>query len=142
MRTKIFSMRSGIYWYAFIFATVLPIAFGWTFAQAESAASAADPSGSAAESVQQDNKKPLDRKCPRCGQKITPGEACRNCGRIFKGSTGGADPTAGVQNRLKSDVSNINRTRGNIDRSQRTLNNTLRNMQRNIFRIRDINRRL
>jgi len=125
-----------------IFCAVLLMAFVCTLAQAESAASPADSSGTAAESVKQDNQEPLERNCPQCGQKVTPGKVCPKCGRIFRGSTGGADPTTGVQNKLKSDVGNINRTQGYINRSQRSLNNNLRNMQQNIFRIRDINRRL
>jgi membrane protease subunit (stomatin/prohibitin family) len=142
MKNELFSLNPGLCKPSFIVVAAFVMAFAYTLAQAESTAGPADSSGNTAESSQQDNEKSQDRKCPRCGEGLTPGKVCRNCGYIFRGSTGGAEPTTGVQNRLKSDLSNIDRTNSNINQNLRGLNNNLRNMQRNIFRIRDIRRRL
>ncbi|MBI4966043.1 MAG: hypothetical protein HY913_22375 [Desulfomonile tiedjei] len=137
-----FFSRSNVCKRAFIVAVAFLMAFAWTFAHGESAVPAGEPSTNLAEPDQQDDGKSPDRVCPQCGEKVAPEKACKSCGRIFRGSTGGVDPTTGVQNRLKSDFSNIDRTKSNINQSTRSLNNNLRNMNQNIFRIRDIRRRL
>lgn len=120
---------------------VLIIVFAWAVAQAESTPSAGGSSVTEAEPLKQDNGKAQVRKCLRCGEPTTKGKACKNCGYIFRGSTGGADPKMGVQNRLKSDVGDINRTNSSINQSMRSLNNSLRDMRQNIFQLRDIHRR-
>jgi ribosomal protein L32 len=139
---KFLLAKFGVRRHAFVVAVALLTAFTGTAAEAESAAPPADSSGSPAASVRQENGKPQDRNCPKCGESVASGEACPKCGRILKGSTGGVDPTTGVQNRVKSDISNINRTNSNINRSLRNVDNNIRSMRQNIYRIRDINRRL
>jgi hypothetical protein len=127
--------------HACIVMAVLIAVFTWVIARAESTASSSGSSVAEAEPLKQDNGKAQVRKCPRCGEPATRGKACKNCGYIFRGSTGGADAKMGVQNRLKSDVSNINRTNSSINQSMRSLNNSLRDMRQNIFQLRDIHRR-
>lgn len=141
-RCKFFPTKFGVRRRAFVVAVGLLTAFTGTLAEAESGAPPADSSGSPPASVQQETGRPQDQNCPQCGESVAPGEACRKCGRILRGSTGGGDPTMGVQNRVKSDIGNINRTNSNINRSLRNVDNNLRNMRQNIFKIRDINRRL
>jgi ribosomal protein L32 len=142
MRFESSLVSLGICRYAFIVTVVLMVATAWTFARADDASNSAASSRTAAAAVQQDSQKLPDQDCPQCGKKVSPGKGCKNCGRVFRGSTGGADPTSGIRNRVKSDVSKIGQTNRNINQSLRSLNNNLRNLKQNIFRIRDINRRL
>jgi ribosomal protein L32 len=142
MSFELLRIRLGNCRYAFIAFAVVMMAFAWIQAHPESGSSPAESSKAASQSVQQNSEKPLASNCQQCGEKVGPGGVCKNCGRVIKGSTGGADPSAGVRNRMKSDLSNINRTNSNISRSLRNMNNSIRNMNQNIFRIRDIRRRL
>ena len=142
MKYDLFRWESTFCRHACLVMAILITLFAWTVAQAESTASPSGSSVTEAESLPQDNGKSQVRKCPRCGEPTTQGKACKNCGYVFRGSTGGPDPNMGVRNRLKSDASNINRTSNSINQSMRSLNNSLRDMRQNIFQLRDIHRRL
>jgi hypothetical protein len=142
MRFESSHISIGICRYAFIVTMVLMVATAWTLARAEDASNSAASSGTAAAAVQQDSQKLPDQNCPQCGKNVTPGKGCQNCGRVFRGSTGGVDPTSGIPNRVRSDVNKIGQTNRNINQSLGNLNNNLRNLKQNIFRLRDINRRL
>lgn len=141
MKYELFRWESSFCRHACLAMALLITLFAWAVAQAESTASPSGSSVTEAEPLKQDNGKAQVRKCPRCGEPTTQGKACKNCGYVFRGSTGGADPKMGVRNRLKSDLSNINRSRNSIDQSMRSLNNSLRDMRQNIFQLRDIHRR-
>jgi hypothetical protein len=78
--------------------------------------------------------------CPRCGEEKADSIKCKNCGLRLRLTPGRFIPY-GLDNRTRSDLMNIGRSNQKIDRSMRSLQKSLRDMNTSINRARVPNRR-
>lgn len=107
--------------------------------------SSADPSSNdKAESVS-DKPTKVDKTvraevCPRCGGEKAKNGACKKCNFPLPDTSGRFVPY-GANSRATYDLKNIGRSNQRIDRSMRSLQKSLRDMNTSINRIRIYNRR-
>jgi hypothetical protein len=80
------------------------------------------------------------KTCPRCGEEKTDSARCQNCGFIFRTAPGRSIPY-GLDGRTRYDLNSIGRSNQRIDRSMRSLQKSLRDMNTSINRIRVPSRR-
>ena len=78
--------------------------------------------------------------CPRCGEKKADSIKCKKCGLRLRLTPGRFVPY-GLDSRARSDLNNIGRSNQKIDRSMRSLQKSLRDMNTSINRARVPNRR-
>jgi hypothetical protein len=78
--------------------------------------------------------------CPRCGEEKSDSIKCKNCGLRFRPTPGRFIPY-GLGIRARSDLNSIGRSNQKIDRSMRSLQKSLRDMNTSINRARVPNRR-
>jgi hypothetical protein len=78
--------------------------------------------------------------CPRCGEEKADSTKCKNCGLRLRLTPGQFIPY-GLDTRTKSDLNSVGRSNQKIDRSMRSLQKSLRDMNTSINRARVPNRR-
>jgi hypothetical protein len=78
--------------------------------------------------------------CPRCGEEPADSIECKQCDRKLRLTPGRFIPY-GPDSRARSDLNNIERGNQRIDRSMRSLQKSLRDMNTSINRARIPNRR-
>jgi hypothetical protein len=78
--------------------------------------------------------------CPRCGEEKADSIKCKNCGLRLRLTPGQFIPY-GLDSRARSDLNSIGRSNQRIDRSMRSLQKSLRDMNTSINRARVPNRR-
>jgi hypothetical protein len=78
--------------------------------------------------------------CPRCGEEKADSIKCKNCGLRLRLTPGQFIPY-GPDSRARSDLNSIGRSNQKIDRSMRSLQKSLRDMNTSINRARVPNRR-
>lgn len=83
---------------------------------------------------------PQTEICPRCGEEKTDSIKCKNCGLRLRLTPGQFVPY-GLDSRARSDLNSIGRSNQRIDRSMRSLQKSLRDMNTSINRARIPNRR-
>lgn len=79
-------------------------------------------------------------RCPRCGGPDLIGGKCRKCGLRFSDNL--LPHVRSSPARIRTDIRSITQTDQAINRSMRAINESVRVMQRDITRIRNLNRRL
>ena len=78
--------------------------------------------------------------CPRCGEEKAGSIKCKNCGLRLRLTPGQFIPY-GLDSRARSDLNSVGRSNQKIDRSMRSLQKSLRDMNTSINRARVPNRR-
>jgi hypothetical protein len=78
--------------------------------------------------------------CPRCGEEKADSIKCKKCGLRLRLTPGRFIPYE-LDRRARSDLNNIGRSNQKIDRSMRSLQKSLRDMNTSINRARVPNRR-
>jgi hypothetical protein len=86
------------------------------------------------------NSPPQAEICPRCGEEKADSMKCKNCGLRLRLRPGRFIPY-GLDSRARSDLNNIGRSNQKIDRSMRSLQKSLRDMNTSINRARVPSRR-
>ncbi len=86
------------------------------------------------------DRPPQSEVCPRCGEEKADSVKCKNCGLRLRLTPGRFIPY-GVDSRARSDLNNIGRSNQKIDRSMRSLQKSLRDMNTSINRARVPSRR-
>jgi hypothetical protein len=87
-----------------------------------------------------ENSPPQAEICPRCGEEKADSIKCKKCGLRLRLAPGRFVPY-GLDSRARSDLNNAGRSNQRIDRSMRSLQKSLRDMNTSINRARVPNRR-
>ncbi len=86
------------------------------------------------------DRPPQSEICPRCGEEKADSTKCKNCGLRLRLTPGRLIPY-GLDSRARFDLNSIGRSDQRIDRSMRSLQKSLRDMNTSINRARVPSRR-